>query len=196
MMSRFLEDKGLRKYETHFEKHSIRRGQLRDLNEYDLIAMGIDDKDDRHKLVHAIRKTAAEGGGASASSSTVSAVPSVKVSDTSSGASVNESDLDDVEHSEGDMVEDDPDKVDVKVGLGDAVRVIRVNPDSCTIEELAMCIAAAFSIADPNALKIKLLDFEGDLIQLKNQDDLAYALMHCRGKSNIVFHVFKKDDET
>ena len=170
-MSRFLEDRGLRKYETHFEKHSIRRGQLKEINEYDLIAMGITDKDDRHKLVHAIR------GHERKSSSSLEEVSAQQ---------------NDVDESEGDELGDiDPNALLVKVAFAEEIKSILVNPAKLDIPELVKLIGEAYQVSDPTTLTIKLLDFEGDLIRLKKQADLDYALLHCRGKSNVVFQIFQ-----
>ena len=46
----------------------------------------------------------------------------------------------------------------------------------------------------PDDIVVKLLDFEGDLIRLKKQEDLDYALLHAEEKRNLFvkFEIFEK----
>jgi hypothetical protein len=61
MVRMMLAQKGLQKYEAQFEKHSIRPSQLKELNEYDLIAMGVADRADRTKIARALRDSGNSG---------------------------------------------------------------------------------------------------------------------------------------
>jgi hypothetical protein len=175
LVARFLNEKGLQKYERNFQTHSIRRGQLKELNEYDLIAMGVTDKADRVRLSKALKVSDPGAGDTSSRGS-------------SSNNSNNEPSSHDVDVSEG-SEEDLTSVMPVRVSFNDEVKVVKV-AEQCSISELEEAIATAYSVKT-NEITVKLQDFEGDLIRLKKQTDLEYALLHCRGRDRIVFQVFK-----
>lgn len=173
LVSKFIREKGLQKYERNFQSHSIRRGQLKELNEYDLIAMGVTNKEDRVKLKKALKVSEDNSG-----------------TGGSSNNSNNEASSHDVDVSEG-SEEDLTNVMPVRVSFEDDIKVVKV-AEACSIEDLVDAIAKAYNV-NKDEITVKLQDFEGDLIRLKKQTDLEYALLHCRGRDKIVFQIFKNN---
>ena len=166
----FLVQKGLQRYEANFERHSIRPSQLRDINDYDLISMGIVDKSDRNKVVTALR-----GLAAGSSSST----------DLDSSDSKHDGDVEDSDG--GDIVDD---SLAVKVSMDGVTKMIGVNNKS-TIAQVENAIAKMYKIP-AGSFVVKLMDLEGDLITLKTAIDLEYSLLNYK-TGKVLFYVAKKE---
>ncbi len=167
----FLAQKGMQKFEHTFEKHSIRPSQLKDINEYDLIAMGIVDKADRGKLVQVLRGT---GGGGNSNNS-----------EQESGESRADPEMDDSDG--GDVWEDG---LAVRVACGDNVKIVNVNLKS-TPQQVEAVVGKSFDMSAAG-FTMKLVDLEGDMIRIKSQAELEYALLNYKS-DKVLFHLFPKN---
>lgn len=152
-MREFLRRRGLGQYEANFVRHSIRRSQMPELTDADLQSIGITDAADRQKIVSALQEEADRS----------SETPGDDMDSAGEELNVDVSDVDRL-------------VVSFAVKFGQQVKYIRVTR-LYTVDMLEAKLADVFKL-DRSRMVVKLVDFEGDRITLKNQTDLDYALLH------------------